>query len=83
MKTISSMCALWLLAGCATPPQLTAVVHAPVHVSCATTTPEFPVLLTPCKADAPLDKCFQDYQIDNALLLGYVAKLIGAIRACQ
>ena len=72
-----------LLAGCVTDPVLTTVVSAPVRVACTTVTPARPKLLTPCAPDAAFDRCFQDYEVDNAVLLGHVTKLEGVIRSCR
>lgn len=72
------------LTGCAaTMPELTAVVNAPVRVSCATSVPPMPPLLTPCPKDGDFETCFVDYQADNRALLGHVENLTGIIKACQ
>ena len=76
-------CLLLALVGCETNPVLTTVVSAPVRIACTTATPSRPKMLTPCAPDAAFDKCFQDYEIDTAVLLGHVTKLEGVIRSCR
>ena len=71
-----------LLAGCATAPELTSVVNAPVRVSCVAALPTPPVLVTPCAGDASADGCLGDYIVDQATLLGYVSKLLTQLKAC-
>ena len=72
-----------LLTGCATAPELTNVVSAPVRVSCVTVIPLLPVLLTPCAVDADSATCLINYIVDNTTLLGYTAKLTAQLKACQ
>lgn len=71
-----------LLAGCATAPELTSVINAPVRVSCVVSVSATPKLLTPCAPDAASDLCLTDYIVDHATLLGYVSKLATQLKAC-
>lgn len=84
MKHLLLLILVSLLGGCAaTPAVLTTVVNAPVRVSCVTTLPADPVLVTPCAGNAPIDECQRDYQLDVATLLGHTNKLTDQLKACK
>jgi hypothetical protein len=82
MKTIASMCALWLLAGCNT---LTRheTVQVPVRVTCVTTIPAKPTRLTPCAPDVTDSQCVKRAVIDIERLESALDQSNELLKACQ